>query len=200
MGLFLNFYKNAVSLSVLYIFDLSFRRCSKSSLTDKPMNLICWQSIHTLNALTKLMQDSLTKFLEDCQQSTIWIGNTEETAIRKIAIKESKTELVLEVLIPDVDSQSLDIQVSQETVLIRGKWTKKAEVEGYFHPSEFQSLIPLPDPVHPERNWAELNHDILRIRLLKLTAIQQSRIQIKLDSPNLTYQRVNQEEKQRVNL
>lgn len=162
------------------------------------MKLICWQSIHTLNVLTQLIQDSLTQFLEDCQQSTIWIGNTEETAIRKIALKKSKTELVLEVLIPDVDSQSLDIQVSQETVLIRGKWTNKAEVEGYFHPSEFQSLIPLPAPVHPERNWAELNHDILIIRLLKQTPIQQSRIQIKLDSPHLIASQQHKQEQQEI--
>ncbi|MCU0516977.1 MAG: hypothetical protein MUC60_08940 [Oscillatoria sp. Prado101] len=79
------------------------------------MHSIYWTALQSLNELTQFMQNSLASFLEDCQQSTFWIGHTDEVAVAAIAIHETKNEVLLEVHIPDADGQTLDVELTQET-------------------------------------------------------------------------------------
>jgi hypothetical protein len=51
-------------------------------------------------------------------------------------------------------------------------------VEGYFHPGQFQSLIPLPYPVHPESVCAEFKDNVLKCRLLKQRSITQYKVRV----------------------
>lgn len=126
------------------------------------------------------MQNFLANFIEDCQQSTFWIGHTGEEAISALAIRETANEVFIEVRIPDIDRQTLEIEFTQETVLFRGKWAEKNGVEGYFHPGRFQSIVPLPHPVFPETVVAEFKDDILKVRFRKQGLIAQSRIRLDL--------------------
>lgn len=142
-------------------------------------------AVQVLNDLSQLFQHSFASLLKECQQSTLWIGNTGETAIAAITIQETQTEAVLKAHIPEVQTATLDVQVSQETVLIQGQWSKSREVEGFFRPSRFQSLIPLPYSVHPETVRAELEQDVLTIRFPKQGEIQPSRVRVELKHPNL---------------
>ncbi len=138
-----------------------------------------------VNDLSQLFEQSLTGLLNDCPQSTLWIGNTEETAIAQITICESQTEVVLKAYIPDVERVTLDVQISQESILIQGQWFQSAEVEGYFRLSQFQSLIPLPYAVHQETVRAFLEQDVLTIRFPKQGEIHRSRVRVEQTSPNL---------------
>ncbi len=137
------------------------------------MNSIYWTALQNLNELSQFLQNELASLLENCQQSTFWIGHTYEAAVAAIAIHETNNEVLIEVRIPDVDSP-LDVELTQETALVRGKWAEKNEGEGYFHPGQFQSLIPLPYPVHPESVLAAFKDDVLSLRLLKQRSITQS--------------------------
>jgi HSP20 family molecular chaperone IbpA len=144
-------------------------------------------AFHVLNELSQLFQDSIATLLKDAQQSTLWVGSTAETetAITELTIHESQTEVVLRAYIPNVQMATLDVQIGQETVLIQGQGTESAEVEGYFRPSRFQSLIPLPYCVHPETVQAFLEQDVLTIRFPKQGEIQPSRVRVELKHPNL---------------
>ncbi|MBW4492961.1 MAG: Hsp20/alpha crystallin family protein [Oscillatoria princeps RMCB-10] len=141
------------------------------------MHSIYWTALQNLNELSQFMQNELASLLENCQQSTFWIGHTYEVAVAAIAIQETKNEVLVEVRIPDADSQTLDVELTQETALVLGKWAVKTEVEGYLNPGRFQSFIPLPYPVHPESVLAEFKDDVLRLRLLKQPSITHSMVQ-----------------------
>lgn len=144
-------------------------------------------AFQVLNELSQLFQDSFATLLKGCHQSTLWVGSTAETetAIAELTIHESQTEVVLRAYLPDVQMATLDVQIAQETVLIQGQWSQSAEVEGYFRPSRFQSLIPLPYCVHPETVRAFLEQNVLTIRFPKQGKIQPSRVRVELTSLNL---------------
>jgi HSP20 family protein len=148
------------------------------------MNLIYSTSIQALTQLSQLVQGSLASFLEDYQQSTLWIGNTEDMAIAAMSIQERTTEVILKIQLCDVDIPTLEIQLTQETVLLQGKLTDRSRIEGYFYPGQFQTLIPLPYPVHPETVRAELQQDMLLIHLPKQAEIQQHRVKVDVIFPD----------------
>ena len=122
-----------------------------------------------------------------CQQSTLWIAHTEETPIAGIKILEKDVTLILKVQISDIHLVKLNLQITPETVLIQGQPTEAAGVEGYFLPSGFQSLIPLPHRVHPEFYVTEVHQDSLTIQLAKDLRVPPSQVRIPLSTTNLSY-------------
>lgn len=122
-----------------------------------------------------------------CQQSTLWIAHTEETPIADIKIQEKDILLILKVQISDIHLLKLTLQITPETVLIQGQPTEAAGVEGYFLPSGFQSLIPLPHRVHPEIYATEIHSDGLKIQLAKELSVPPSKVRIPLSTANLSY-------------
>ncbi|MGE5655044.1 MAG: hypothetical protein ACM37W_00220 [Actinomycetota bacterium] len=117
-------------------------------------------------------------------QRTLWIGNTEETPITAVIIRETKTKLVLKVRILDLYLLNLEVQVTPETVLIQGQPTESTGVEGFFVPSGFASLIPLPHLVQPQSCSTVLQPDGLVIQLAKHTEAQQLRLRFELPVSN----------------
>ena len=122
-----------------------------------------------------------------CQQSTLWIANTEETPIADIKIQEKGGTLILKVQISDIHLVKLNLQITPETVLIEGQPTEATGIEGYFFPSGFQSLIPLPHRVHPEIYETEIHSDRLTIQLAKDLRVPPSPVRIPLSTANLSY-------------
>ncbi|MCZ0903768.1 hypothetical protein ON021_28125, partial [Microcoleus sp. HI-ES] len=98
--------------------------------------------------------------------------------IAGIKIQEKDLTLILKVHISDIDLVKLNLQITPETVLIQGQPTEVAVVEGYFLPSRFQSLIPLPHRVHPEFYVTEIHQDSLTIQLAKELRVEQSEVRI----------------------
>lgn len=92
------------------------------------------------------------------QQLTLWMGNTEKNLIRAIAIQTVGIEIILNVQIAEIERLDLTVQVTPETVRVRGNWKTSAQVEGFFCPEPFESLIPLPCAVFPEATTAK-RHD-----------------------------------------
>ena len=121
------------------------------------------------------------------QQSTLWIAHTEETPIADIKIQEKDVTLILKVQISDIHLVKLNLQITPETVLIQGQPTEAEGVEGYFLPSGFQSLIPLPHRVHPEFYVTEVHQDSLTIQLAKNLIVPPSQVRIPLSTANLSY-------------
>src|SRR4028118_1604658 len=122
-----------------------------------------------------------------CQQSTLLIAHTEETPIAGIKLHKKDITLILKVYISDIHLVKLNLQITPETVLIQGQPTEAAGVEGYFLPSGFQSLIPLPQRVHPEIYETEIHSDRLTIQLAKELRVPPSQVRIPLSTANLSY-------------
>lgn len=125
--------------------------------------------------------DALVHFLENCQQSTLWIGNTEDTAITKLVLRENNKKIAIEAWMPDIDITTLKVKVSRETVIIQGRMNHTHQVEGYFYPSRFQSLIPLPYLVDPKTVKAEYKNGVLIIFLPVQIESSDEKIQVKVE-------------------
>jgi len=135
----------------------------------------------------KSRENSGSSSPDTCRESTLWIGNTEETPITAITIHEMESKFVLKVGISDIHLlQNLSLQITPETVLIQGQPTEQMVVEGYFRPSGFESLIPLPHPVQPETCLAQIEPDFLTIQLVKELRVEPSPVWIQLPTANLS--------------
>ena len=144
--------------------------------------------MNAFQALNDVNQDfagSFSGLPAGCQQSPLGIANTEETPIAGIKIQEKYVTLILKVDISDIHLVKLNLQITPETVLIQGQPTEAAGVEGYFLPSGFQILIPLPHRVHPEFYVTEIHQDSLTIQLAKELRVEQSEVRIQLSNTHL---------------
>jgi HSP20 family molecular chaperone IbpA len=146
--------------------------------------------MNAFQALNDVIQDLGGLFFglpTGCQQSTLWIAHTEETPIADIKIQEKDMTLILKVQISDIHLVKLNLQITPETVLIQGQPTEATGIEGYFFPSGFQSLIPLPHRVHPEIYETEIHSDRLTIQLAKELSVPPSQVRIPLSTAYLSY-------------
>ena len=136
------------------------------------------------NDVSQELKGSFSSSLNGCQQSTLWIANREETPITAITIHEREATLILNVYISDIHLVNLKLEITPETVQIQGQPTEMAGVEGYFRPSGFASLIPLPHPVEPETFLAKIQPDGVTIQLAKQLSNQPSKLWIELPTAN----------------
>jgi HSP20 family molecular chaperone IbpA len=136
------------------------------------------------NHVNQYLEGPFSSLLNRTQQSTLWIGHTEETPIASITIHEMETTLMLKVDISDIHLVKLKFQITSETLLIQGKPTAASQVEGYFRPSGFESLIPLPHAVQPETCSTELQPDGVEILFAKQLRTPQSKVWIELPTAN----------------
>ncbi|HLO48222.1 MAG TPA: Hsp20/alpha crystallin family protein [Kamptonema sp.] len=141
-------------------------------------------AFQALNDVSQNIQPSVSSSLNHCQQSTLWIGQTEESPIEAITVNETKAKLIIKVHILDIHLFKLDLQITPETILIQGQPNEAAGVEGYFRPSGFESLIPLPHPIQTETCSAEIEADGITIQLAKQLRFKESKVQIQLTMAN----------------
>lgn len=132
------------------------------------------------NNVSQSFNDLWFNSVNGCQQSTLWICNTEEVPITAITIHELETKLILKIHIYDIHLFNLSLKITPETLLLQGEPNEEAGVEGYFRPNGFKSLIPLPHPVEPEQYCTDLQMNGLKIQLAKQLNFRQSQIQIQL--------------------
>ncbi|WP_413166705.1 hypothetical protein ACL6C3_08380 [Capilliphycus salinus ALCB114379] len=130
------------------------------------------------------IEDSFSHSLKKSQSSTLWIGEAEETPIAAVQIEDMETKALLKVYISDIHLVKLDVEITPETILIAGQPTESSIVEGYFRPSDFESLIPLPYPVEPESCRVEVHSDGLKIELKKHLGVQPRRVRIEALTAN----------------
>jgi hypothetical protein len=143
-------------------------------------------SFQVLNDINQDLAGSFSRLPTGCQQSTLWIAQTEEIPIAGIRIQEKDLTLILKVHIYDIHLVKLNLQITPETVLTQGQPTEAAGVEGYFLPRGFQILIPLPHGVHPEIYGTEIHSDRLTIQLAKELRVPPSQVRIPLSTANLS--------------
>lgn len=140
-------------------------------------------AVQTLAALSQLLQDAFASLLSECQQSTLWVGSTAEAPLSTVTIRETAAAIVLAATGPLSELAQLKLQISQETVLIQGRWADSAEVAGYFRPGQFQSLIPLPCLVEPETAQIEMLPNGLTVQVTKLATPRSAKVHTLIGQP-----------------
>ena len=128
----------------------------------------------TIQTLDFLYQHLLSWFqnrLESTYSSTLWVCDRGTTEGSTIQIAETDTEVILSAKLSNVNAESLEIQVTQERILLKGELLApigmQNDVEQALYPSHFQSLIPLPSLVQPQTAIAKCEEDILTLIVQK---------------------------------
>jgi HSP20 family molecular chaperone IbpA len=103
-------------------------------------------------------------------QSLLWTCDRGFTAPAEIEVRETQHEIFLTVKIPNLRADSLNIQLSQETILIQGEqaidWMD-TNLDWNDYPFTFRSLIPLPSSIQVHSAVADLSRDTLSFVLQK---------------------------------
>ncbi|MDM9381249.1 Hsp20/alpha crystallin family protein [Chlorogloeopsis sp. ULAP01] len=133
--------------------------------------LTCWQFLQRLSIFEQYIYSVIREFLYSYSEDTVWVYEDGTTGVSTIEVEETDTEIIVIAEIPNIEIENLDVQVSQETVLIIGQELKLAEIFSSFDfefcPNQFQIIIPLPNLIQPHATIAEFNDGILKLTFQK---------------------------------
>ena len=113
-----------------------------------------------------------------------WLPTRLGTALRipPLEIEETEDEILLKLEIPGMEAKDLDIEVTEESVTIRGE-RKSAEKEGLhseFRYGKWERTIPLPVHIQTEGVKAEYKNGILHLTLPKVEAEKHKTVKVEL--------------------
>jgi len=135
------------------------------------MGLLHWEALQRLNTLNQYMYALLRDLIQTSCETTLWVGDGAVTWIPALEVTETDTDITLRAEIPNGLANTLSIEVTQETIILRGEREKSVELRNYldfeFYPGQFQSLVPLPAPIQPQTASAELQGCLLTLTLQK---------------------------------
>lgn len=104
-----------------------------------------------------------------------------------VDVYQTPAEIIIQSTIAGVDPDNLDINITSESVTIRGKREKMERVkdEDYFYQEcywgRFARSIILPQEIDPEKSTAEMKNGVLTIRLPKLNREKTRRLKVRMD-------------------
>lgn len=102
-----------------------------------------------------------------------------------IDIIQKPEEIVIRALVPGVNPDDIEINVTRDVVTIRGERSSEHESHDtdFFHRElhwgAFSRTIPLPDEVRPDDAYATEKHGVLHIHLPRFDKEKQTRIKVK---------------------
>jgi len=112
-------------------------------------------------------------------------GEEAEEGQLTIDVYDTENAIIIKSTIAGVDSEDLDIDITQDSVSIRGTREKDEEVRGedYFYHEcywgAFSRSIILPTEINADKATAGLKNGILTIRLPKLSRAQQKKLKVR---------------------
>ena len=106
-----------------------------------------------------------------------------------IDVIENDDAFIVKAVIPGINPQDLDIQVSDQVVTLRGQWQESAAPQGAtFHLREratgrFERTFQLPLPVNTDAVEAQYEYGILTLTLPKAEVVKPRRITVQTAQP-----------------
>lgn len=101
-------------------------------------------------------------------------GEGAMTFVPSAEMEETDDAIRLRLEVPGMESNDLDVQVTEGSVIIKGerkaetKTEEKGMVRSEFHYGRFERVIPLPAHIQPDKTQAECQKGILTITLPKV--------------------------------
>jgi len=102
-----------------------------------------------------------------------------------IDVYQTDDEIVIESTVAGVEPDNIDIDISSESVTIRGERQKSEEIsdENYLYQEcywgKFSRSIILPQEVDPDKAKADFKNGILRVRLPKISKGKTRKLKVK---------------------
>lgn len=123
------------------------------------------------------------------QPKTTVDNNEEETEEGRLTVDvyETDNEIVIKSTIAGVSPSDLDIDITSDSVSIRGARPKDENIspENYFYQETywgpFSRTIILPTEIDPNNSEATMKNGILTVRLKKLSTAQQKKLKVKVE-------------------
>jgi HSP20 family protein len=113
--------------------------------------------------------------------------NEESEGSLLVDVYQTDDEIVVRSAVAGISPEELEINITTESVTIRGKREKEKEVEekNYFYQEcfwgTFSRSIILPQEIDPERSTAAVKNGILTIRMPKIERQKAKKIKVKID-------------------
>jgi len=104
-----------------------------------------------------------------------------------IDVYQTPEEIVVESTIAGVEPDNLDIDISSESVTIRGKREREKKIsdEDYFYQEcywgKFSRSVILPQEVDPDESTAALKNGVLTIRMPKINRQKSKKLKVSLN-------------------
>ena len=104
-----------------------------------------------------------------------------------IDVYQTPEEIIVESTIAGVDPEDLDVDITPESVTVRGKRIreKKVQDEDYFYQEcywgKFSRSIILPQEIDPENAVATLKNGVLMIKMPKLNRQKSKKLKVKFN-------------------
>ncbi|MCK9187291.1 MAG: Hsp20/alpha crystallin family protein [Candidatus Colwellbacteria bacterium] len=104
-----------------------------------------------------------------------------------IDVYQTDDEIVIESTVAGVDPDDIDIDISSESVTIRGERARseKIDEENYLYQEcywgKFSRSIILPQEIDPDKAKADFKNGVLQIKLPKITKGKTRKLKIKSD-------------------
>lgn len=104
-----------------------------------------------------------------------------------VDVYQNNDEIVVQSTVAGVVADDLDINITSESVTIRGKRAKEEKVEekDYFYQEcfwgSFSRSIILPQEIDPDRSTAVIKNGILTIKMPKVNRQKAKKIKVKID-------------------
>lgn len=150
------------------------------------MSLIHWQPQKELDTLRHQI-NHLFDDLMHCDRESGQFTNFESAICSPaIELKETETAVILKAVVPGIQAEDLNVEVSEIAVSITGEHReeKRSEEKGYFrsefHYGQFKRIVPLPVLVkHNQVQW-EFKNGVLTLTLPKAESTRQNVTKVNL--------------------
>lgn len=140
-----------------------------------------------ITGVVKLDEDEISREeldLEDANEDRT-IFEEEEEGQLTVDVYETPSEIVVRTMVAGVKPDDLDVDISRESVTIRGKRSEEKSVsdEDYFHRElywgSFSRTLVLPAEIDVDEAEAVEKHGVLTLHLPKLDKNRQTKLKVK---------------------
>ncbi len=151
---------------------------------ERPMLTRYWQPLREMETLRRDFDRMFN------QLSVPVLSDSVTDWTPAIELHDTGENLVLQALLPGIDASNVNVQVTNEAVLLSGehRYEQKAENEklfkSEFHYGKFQRVIPLPVAIVNDQVKAEFKDGILTLTLPKVVEEKNQVVKINLGDLN----------------
>ncbi|NES95169.1 MAG: Hsp20/alpha crystallin family protein [Desertifilum sp. SIO1I2] len=139
-----------------------------------------WQEITTLNR-------QMNRLFDELSTSDLWDATQKLVRVPPAEIEETAEAIRLRLEVPGIDAKDLDIQVSENTVSVKGERKSEARTEENgvtrteFHYGQFQRVIPLSARIQNTNVTADYKDGILHLTLPKAEAEKAKVVKVNIE-------------------
>jgi len=160
------------------------------------MTLSRWQPFRELSTIREQMDNLFEDMISssDWVKPTVrdrgWMGLPSMSGMwtPAVEIKELEQELVLKAEIPGIDVKDLEVEVTEDRVILSGEHKEEKRTEdkhkNYFrselHYGQFQRIVPLPMPIKTDNIKSDFQHGILTLTMQKVEDAPKKAVKVNL--------------------